>query len=370
MSERDFYEILGVPRDASKEDIKKAYRKMAFQYHPDRNQEPEAEQKFKEAAEAYEALSDEEKRTRYDRYGREGLRGTSAGFSNVQDIFTVFADVFGGSSGGSIFDSFFGGSRKTQRGPSLKIDLEITLEEVAKGIEKSIELKKNEICETCEGLGTKKGREPEPCKTCAGRGEVLQARGFFEIRTACPTCHGEGTIIRDPCPKCNGSGRNKVKKTLLIKVPKGIEDGTQIRINGEGDSGLRGAPPGDLFCLIRIKSHVFFERKEIDIICELPISFAQAALGATLEVPTLFEKTTLKIPRGTQSGQILRLKGMGLPDMQGYGVGDELVFVVVETPKSLTKRQEELFQELIELDEKHTTPNRKSFFEKLKTYFD
>ncbi|MEK7486414.1 MAG: DnaJ domain-containing protein, partial [Planctomycetota bacterium] len=237
MSERDFYEILGVPRDASKEDIKKAYRKMAFQYHPDRNQEPEAEQKFKEAAEAYEALSDEEKRTRYDRYGREGLRGTSAGFSNVQDIFTVFADVFGGSSGGSIFDSFFGGSRKTQRGPSLKIDLEITLEEVAKGIEKSIELKKNEICETCEGLGTKKGREPEPCKTCAGRGEVLQARGFFEIRTACPTCHGEGTIIRDPCPKCNGSGRNKVKKTLLIKVPKGIEDGTQIRINGEGDSG-------------------------------------------------------------------------------------------------------------------------------------
>lgn len=366
--ERDFYEILGVSREATKEDLKKAYRQMAFKYHPDRNPEPEAEHKFKEAAEAYEVLSDDEKRARYDRFGREGLRGSTSGFSNAQDIFDM---IFGGEGGGGIFDSFFGGGRRrTQRGPSLKVDIEVTLEEVAKGTEKTVELKKNESCDTCGGHGTKKGKEPETCQTCRGRGEVLQSRGFFELRTSCPTCQGSGSLIKDPCQKCSGTGRVKAKKSITIKIPKGIEDGTQIRVTGEGDSGLRGAPQGDLFCSIRVKSHVFFERNGDDIICELPISFAQAALGATLEVPTLFEKTTLKIPKGTQSGQIMRLRGMGLPSMQGYGVGDELVHVVVESPKTLTKRQEELFKELLEIDEQNATPNRKSFFEKLKTYFE
>jgi molecular chaperone DnaJ len=379
MSERDYYEILGVEKNAPKDEIKKAYRKLAFKYHPDRNQDDkDSEQKFKEAAEAYEVLIDDEKRARYDRFGREGLRGTSHGFSNVQDIFDVFSDIFGGSGGGggggggggSIFDILTGAGRNRRRGPSLKVDLEISLEEIAKGAEKEIEIKKNEPCESCKGKGTQSGNDPEKCPTCAGHGEVLQSRGFFELRTTCPRCKGQGYEIKDPCLKCSGTGLMKKKKTLVIKVPKGIEDGTQIRINGEGEPGPQGIPAGDLFCQIHIKSHVFFERRGDDLICEVPMSFAQAALGATIEIPTLFEKKTLKIPKGSQSGQILRQRGEGLPNMQGYGRGDILVHLVVETPKSLTKRQEELFRELLDIEDKNKTPNRKSFFDRLKTYFD
>jgi len=368
----DYYKILGVDRNATQEEIKKAYRRMALKYHPDRNPgDKEAEKKFKQAAEAYEVLSDPEKRARYDRYGHAGLEGVPVrGFTTFEDIFDAFGDIFGGDS---IFDSFFdmGRRRRTQRrGPNLRCEVTISLEEVARGTERTIKIHRHEICKNCAGTGSRPGSMPSRCEYCNGRGEVRQSRGFFVVRVTCPRCGGVGTVITDPCPECRGKGKIPKTAEIKVRIPPGIEDGTRLRIAGEGEIGDNGAPRGDLFCDVFVKEHPFFERHGDDIICEVPISFAQAALGAEIEVPTLTSTARVKIPRGTQSGQIIRLRGQGLPNVNGYGRGDELIRVVIETPRHLTPRQEELLREFAKTEEKNVSPRRKSFFEKLKDYFE
>jgi len=369
MAKEDYYKILGVNRDASEDDIKKAYRKMAMKYHPDKNPgDKQAEQRFKEAAEAYEVLGDEQKRQIYDRYGHEGLKSAGVrGFSSFEDIFSAFGDIFGGG----IFDAFFGGRRAgIRRGANLRCEVNITLEEVAKGIEKTIKLRRHDPCEQCSGTGVEPGAKEVTCSTCQGRGEVQQAQGFFVVRRACPHCQGKGKIPEKACTRCNGTGRTGSQAEISIRIPKGIDDGTRLRIGGEGDLGDNGAPRGDLFCDVFVKEHPFFHRRGDDIICELPISFTEAALGAEIEVPTLTAKDTITIKPGTQSHQLVRLPGKGLPNVRGYGIGDEIVQVVIETPKKLTQRQEELLREFAKTEGKTVMPHRATFLEKLKHYFE
>lgn len=368
----DYYAILGVERNAGEEDIKRAYRKMALKHHPDRNKgDKEAERKFKDAAEAYEVLRDPQKRQLYDQYGREGLRGqTTRGFSTFQDIFEAFGDIFGG---GSILDDFFGGGGRRagpRRGASLRCDIEIDLEEVVEGGEKVIEVARREVCPSCRGIGAKSGTRPKACPYCHGRGEVQQSQGFFTIRQVCPNCRGQGQIIENPCPKCQGTGRVAEHTKINVRIPPGLDDGTRMRVAGQGEPGENGAPRGDLYCDIHINPHPFFERHGDDILCELPITFTQAALGATLEVPTLSGKTEVKVPRGSQGGDAIVLDRKGLPNLQGHGRGRQLVRVAVEVPKTLTPEQEELLRKLAEIEDAHVSEKRKSFFEKLKEYFE
>ncbi|MBN2711858.1 MAG: molecular chaperone DnaJ [Planctomycetes bacterium] len=379
MAKRDYYEVLGVSKDASQDDIKKAYRKLAMKYHPDRNPgDKAAEEKFKEAAEAYEVLRDDEKRARYDRFGPEGVSGSGQQFSNFEDIFSHFSDIFGGGGGGgSIFDGIFGGmgggggfgGRGMRSGASLKCRVNISFEEAAFGCQKTIELRRNEICNSCKGTGAAKGSQPKSCPTCGGRGQVYRNQGFFSVATTCPGCHGAGTIIDKPCTDCSGSGRKEKTVRIKVNIPAGVEDGTRLRIADEGEPGPSGGPRGDLYCYIFVEEHEFFQRHGDDVVCEVPVTFAQAALGTDVEVPTLRGKARVKIPAGTQSGQIFRLRGQGFPHLNGYGEGDQIVQVTLETPKKLTKRQEELFRELAALDEKHVSPERKGFLDSLKKYF-
>jgi len=372
MKKEDFYNILNVKRDASHDEIKRAYRKMALKYHPDKNPgDKKAENIFKSAAEAYEVLGDPEKRRRYDQFGHEGLKGVeSRGFGNFEDIFDAFGDIFGG--GGSIFEEFFGGgtrAKTARRGASLRCDILLDFEEVAKGAEKTIEITKRSVCEECRGTGARRGTSPVTCPYCKGKGEIHQRQGFFTLRTTCPKCKGNGRIIETPCDRCNGQGLCPKKSKIKVSVPAGIEEGTRLRISGQGESGENGAHPGDLYCDIHIRPHSIFKRHDSDIICEFPITFTQAALGCNIDVPTVSGKyVNVEVPAGIQSGDTLSVKGEGFPSVRGYGKGNLLVHIIVEIPTKLTPRQEELLREFSELEHKNVTPKRKSFFKKLKEY--
>ncbi len=359
---RDYYEILGVQKNASEGDIKKAYRKMAMQHHPDRNPgNKEAEEKFKEAAEAYEVLRDPEKRSLYDAYGHEGLKGAGfTGFRGFEDIFTSFGDIFEDFFG-------FGGRRRertyAQHGADLRYDLEISFMDAVKGKETEIEAEKYESCKTCSGSGAAPGTEPVICPLCRGTGQATRSQGFFHISTTCNQCHGSGRVIKNPCKECRGTGHVKRGKKLSVKIPPGVDTGSTLRLKGEGEEGIRGGPNGDLYVVLHVKEHEFFKRDEYNVICEIPISFSQAALGAEIDVPTLDGMEKLTIPRGTQTGKSFNLEGAGIPHIRGHGRGDQIVHVIVKTPVKLTKKQEELLRELAEISGDDVS-SKKGFFKR------
>ena len=342
---RDYYQILGVEANASEDEIKKSYRKLAMQYHPDRNPgNKEAEEKFKEAAEAYEVLSDPEKRDIYSRYGHEGLNGAGyRGFSGFEDIFSSFGDIFGDVFG---FNAGRSRSRTAARaGADLRYDLRISFMDAALGSSTEIKLRKQILCSSCRGSGCAPGTSPQVCSLCQGRGQVTQSSGFFSISSTCPQCRGQGGMITTPCPECSGGGKVTVEKTVQLKIPAGVETGSRLRLRGEGEEGEHGGPSGDLYVFLDVENHEVFERNGDDIYCRAPITFLQATLGGTVEVPTLAGSEKLKIPRGTQPGRIFRLKGKGVPHLRGYGRGDHLIETVVTVPTNLSKKQEELLKE-------------------------
>ena len=367
-TKRDYYEVLAIGREATFEEIKKSYRQMALKFHPDKNPgDASAEVRFKEAAEAYEILSDRDKRARYDRYGHAGVDGAGGhNFRNAEDIMSAFSDIFGGN----LFGDMFGQRRKGPRsGQDILARLEIDLIEAARGATKSIELNRNEPCGECKGTGARKGTVATTCDYCRGQGQVVQARGFFQVATTCPACGGEGMRIADPCPACRGAGKVASRAKVTLNIPPGVDTGTWLLRRNEGEPGDPGAPRGNLRVQIQVRKHTFFERAGNDLVCRVPIGFPQAALGAEVEVPTLDGPDRLTIPRGTQSGDVLKLKGRGMPDVNGRGRGDELVEVVVETPARLSPRQEELLRELADLDHEDVSPRRRGFLEKLRDFF-
>ena len=369
VEKRDYYEVLGVARDTGGDEIKKAYRKAALQFHPDRNQgDPEAEGKFKEAAEAYEVLSDPEKRQRYDRYGHRGLEGAGIhdfGGMGIEDIFSMFGDIFGGG--------FFGGGRGRRGGVDLEMAVELTLEQVAGGVEKTVEFDRHDFCDECSGSGSAPGSKKRNCPTCGGYGQVEQSTGFGamfgRVVTACPACRGKGALVVTPCKRCRGGGRQKKHRVLAVRIPAGIGDGQGVRVAGEGEPSPNGGSRGDLHVYVQVKPHPFFERHGQDLLCRLPISFAQAALGAKVEVPSLTGRVDLKIPSGTQHGQLFRLGGKGLPSLRSQRRGDEIVQVWVEVPKKLNKKQEQLLREYADSEDESVLPESKGFFEKLADFF-
>jgi molecular chaperone DnaJ len=374
MAQRDYYEVLGLDRSADTNQIKTAYRKLALKNHPDRNQDDKAaEERFKEASEAYEVLSDAEKKARYDQYGHAGLEGSFgqggfqwSDFSRASDFEDIFGDLFG---------SFFGGGRR-RRGPSgppqgrdLKITLKLSLEEIAIGVEKKIDLSRLQGCDTCSGSGAASGSERQTCSTCGGMGQVQQvSRTLFGQSvsvTACPACSGEGSTVRDPCRSCSGEGRVRSKTTLTVKIPPGVSTGNYIPLRGQGDVGPRGGAPGNCLVFIEEVEHEYFSREGNDVVYRLPVSVSQAVLGDEIEVPTLTAKVMLKVPKGTQGGKLFRMRGKGIPDVDGRGVGDQLVEVVVITPTQLSDRELELYGELGQLEKKKADSEGKSFFEKM-----
>ena len=373
MSKRDYYEVLGVNRDAGDDEIKKAYRKLAMKYHPDRNPDnKEAEEKFKEAKEAYEMLSDPQKKAAYDRYGHAGVDPSMGAGPGAQGFEGGFADAFG-----DIFGDLFGGGGRggrsnVYRGADLRYNLEITLEEAARGAEKTIRIPTVEECGTCHGSGAKPGTHPKPCPTCQGHGQVRVQQGFFSIQQTCPKCHGSGKIIPDPCRDCAGAGRTKKQKTLEVKIPAGIDDGMRLRHAGHGEPGLNGGPPGDLYVEIHIRKHAVFERDHDDLHCEMPISITTAALGGEIEIPTLEGMARLKIPAETQSGKVFRLRGKGIKNVRSHVHGDLMCHVVVETPVSLTERQKELLREFEESAsgnaDRHN-PKAQGWMDKVRDFF-
>jgi molecular chaperone DnaJ len=374
-TKRDYYEVLGVARDASTDDIERAFRKLARQHHPDRNiGDPEAEGKFKELTEAHDVLTDEDKRDRYDRYGHAGLEGMNEpGFGQPTSFADIVNDLFGFMGGG-------GGRRQRgpHRGSDLRMALDIDLAEAARGVKKQVKVRRHEVCLECAGTGSK-GNKRATCSRCKGRGEFVQRQGFFELRQTCPQCQGAGTVIADPCPGCRGGGRTEVERTISVNVPPGADTGLRLFVGGEGDAGDPGAPRGDLELVVRVAEHRLFKREGADLFIEgFPITFSQAALGANLEVPTLTGRAKVQVPPGTQTGTEFRLRGEGMPELkvtrQGQPVehtrkGDLRVTVVVETPTHLTKRQEELLRELAEIEHKQVSPQRKSFVDKIKDLF-
>lgn len=372
MAKRDYYEVLGVPKNASIEEIKKAYRKLALKYHPDHNPgDKQAEEKFKEATEAYEVLSDSKKRATYDQFGHSGL---GAGFDWTQDfsrVRTDFGDLFGNLFKSSFFsDSFeegFGEREGVQGGSDLQYNLSITLREAATGIEKYINLARLDKCSICNGSGMSKGTGKKTCPQCQGTGQVSQSLlGFVSFSTTCPRCKGEGEIITSPCHDCRGSGRTRKIHKIMVKVPPGVKGGSALRIGGKGDMGLRRGIPGDLYILIYVEEDEFFTREGDDIICEVPITIVQAALGAEIEMPILFGKVKMKIAPGTQSGRVFRLRGRGIPNLHGYGKGDQLVKILVETPTNLSKEGRRLLEQFGDISEEHMHPFIKKFWEKFK----
>lgn len=373
----DYYGVLGVSRGASAEDIKRAYRKMAMTHHPDRNPgDKEAEKKFKQCAEAYEVLSDVEKRRMYDQYGRAGLRGSAVhDFSTTDagDIFDMFRDVFNGGGGGGGFDDFFGGVSHGAHGParghSLRAVVQISLKEVAAGAKRTLEVKRLEPCKTCKGTGAKPGTSPVMCPTCHGQGRVQRGGGFFRMISDCPACHGAGKVIKEPCGQCHGHGRVDQHKTIEVTIPAGVHAGQQIRLADQGDTGEPGGRRGDLYVVIDVADDPIFHRDGDNLFVQVPISFAQAALGGEIQAPTLTGRHAMKLKAGTQSGEVLTLSGKGLPDVRGYHHGDLLVQVIVEVPRKLSSQQKELLQKYAETEGIAQMPSRQNFFEKLKKYF-
>jgi molecular chaperone DnaJ len=389
-TKRDYYEILGVSKDATEAEIKKAYRKLAMQYHPDKNKAPDAEEKFKEISEAYAVLSDAEKRAQYDKFGHAGIDGRYSqedifrgadfrGFEDLGDILSsIFGSGFGGGFGGFSSDIFGGGrSRRSapMRGSDLRYDLSISLEEAAKGVETTINVPRAENCEACGGTGAKAGTNPITCPTCHGTGQITSARntpfGRFMSTTICSTCHGDGRIIETPCPACKGTGKVKKVKKLSVKLPKGADNGLRLKIRGEGEAGSPGAPAGDLYVMVHVQPHETFDRVGDDILYELPISFVQAALGDEVVVPTLYGNVKMSIKPGTQTHSVLRLKGKGMPHLHGSGEGDQLVKVIVQTPTNLTSEQKDLLRKFDEIEKKKNGKSKHSgIFDKVKDAFN
>ena len=364
MSKRDYYEILGVDRDATPEQVKRAYRKLAHQYHPDKNPgDKEAEERFKELSEAYDTLSQPDKRAAYDRFGHAGVGRAAEGFAD-------FGDVGFGGLFDDIFEGFFGtaGRRRGagERGADLRYNLSITLEEAARGLEKDVRIPRLDVCAACGGTGAKPGTRPKTCGACRGTGQVRFSRGFLSVSQPCQQCRGEGTVLEDPCRSCHGQGRVKVERSLSLKIPAGVETGTRLRVSGEGEAGIRGGGRGDLYVVIQVAEHPLFVRDGEDLLCEVPISFAQAALGAELKIPTLTSSTKLRVPPGTQSGAEFRLRGQGMPSLRRYGVGDLRVRVLVEVPTRLTTRQRQLLEEFATLENGDGTPLSNRFLEKVR----
>jgi molecular chaperone DnaJ len=360
--------VLGVARGATDQEIKSAYRKLALQFHPDRNpNNPDAEEKFKECSEAYAVLADVDKRAAYDRYGHAGLGGMGGGQGfDATDLGDIFGDFFG------LGEIFGGGTRKrsrTQRGADLREDINLEFEQAVFGTETQVIVRRHESCEECRGSGAAAGKAPVTCRSCAGRGQVRYQQGFFSIARTCPTCQGTGSVVTDPCAKCKGEGRVLRQRTVDAKIPAGVEDGTRIRFTGFGEGGLHGGPAGDLYVVLHVKEHPFFEREGNDLYCVIPISITQAALGTEISVPTLEGEHTLKVPDGTQSGTTLRIRGKGVPVLSGHGKGDLFVEVRVQIPSKLNKRQRELLQELEGLTQVENRPQRRTLLGKVKDIF-
>ncbi len=361
-SKKDYYEVLSVTRNADGDTIKKAYRKCALEFHPDRNPgDKKSEDKFKEATEAYQVLSDSAKRQVYDQYGHEGLNNQGLGGFSASGFGDIFEDIF---------EDFFGGSprrpNRAQRGSDLATAVEVTFEEAAFGVEKTLEVRREENCGNCKGEGAKPGTSRKTCSTCHGSGQVMASSGFFSISRACPKCHGQGSMIEHPCPDCRGLGRVAATRKLQAKIPAGVDTGVRMRVGGEGEAGTRGGPRGDLYVDIHLKVHEVFGREGEDLICQVPISLVQAALGCEVQVPTLKGMTSLKIPAGTQTGKTFRLKGKGFPSLRGAGIGDEEIRLLVETPTQLTEKQAELLRQFAESTGEKVSPMSTGFMDKVK----
>jgi molecular chaperone DnaJ len=377
MAKRDFYEVLGIPRNASTEDIKKAYRKQAVKLHPDKNPgDKTAEEKFKEIGHAYEILSDPQKRAAYDQYGHAAFDARSragarpGGFGGFHDPFEIFREVF---SGGSIFDELFGTGRQDptgpQRGADLRYDLEISLEQAAHGSDEEVRITKLERCGQCQGSGGESDSRTMTCPTCDGRGQVVSSRGIFSIAQTCSRCEGSGRIIDKPCRACRGAGRQQRTSPIRFKIPPGVDTGTRLRSAGNGEAGLRGGPPGDLYVVLHVRAHEIFQRDGEDLLCDVPISFVQATLGAEIEIPTLSGRAHIKIPAGTQTGTIFRVRGKGLRSLQSHGTGDLHVRVTVEVPTRLNSTQRNKLQEFADLCDENVNPISRGFFAKAKNFF-
>ena len=371
-TKRDYYEILDVAKDADTNTIKRAYRKLAMKYHPDRNKDDDtAAEKFRESTEAYEVLTDETKRSRYDRYGHAGVDDQMGGFGAggfqdshaYRDFGDLFGDVFGEAFG-------FGGRQQSNRGSDLRYDLSITLEDAAAGKEVELQIPKHAECDTCSGSGARPGTNPVPCSTCGGHGQVQMNQGFFAVRRTCPNCHGTGKKIESPCITCGGAGRKKVTKNLKVKIPAGVYHGAQVRVSGEGEAGEQGGPSGDLYIVVSLKEHKIFERDGGDLHCTMPITFPQATLGAEVEAPTLTGKIKIKIPAGTESGRVFRLRGKGVLDVRTGHTGDLYVRVHIAVPKKMSNKQEELLRQFAEEAGDEVYPERSSFLGKVKDFWD
>jgi molecular chaperone DnaJ len=365
---RDYYEVLGVQKTVSAQELKSAFRKVALQYHPDRNPgNAEAEEKFKEASEAYEVLSDPERRAKYDRFGHagnpfEGFGGAGGGFQgvNINDIFgDIFGEIFGGGRG----------RRASNRGADLRYNLEIAFEEAAFGCRPKVTIPRPRTCDVCTGSGSKSGASPKACRTCGGAGEVRFTQGFFAVSRPCSDCHGTGEVVADPCAKCHGVGKIPAEEVIEVNIPAGVDNGTRVRLTGMGEPGDRGGPPGDLYVTVIVREHPLFQREDYEVFCEVPISFTQAALGAKIDVPTLDGKVKMTIPTGTQSGKVFRLKGKGVPHLHSQQRGDQHVRVIVETPTELSSKQRELLEKFAELSGEESHPQSKGFFDKVRELF-
>ena len=373
---RDYYEVLGVGRGVSAEEVKRAYRRLAVKFHPDKNpDDPHAEEKFKELGEAYDVLMDSDKRAAYDRFGHAAFEQGGGFRGGFHDPFDIFREVFGGAGGigGGIFETFFGGmtgqGEDRQRGADLRYDMQITLEEAAFGAENEIEIRKLDACDKCGGTGAEPGSRSISCPVCGGRGQVISSRGFFQVSQTCPRCRGVGHIVEKPCRQCDGEGRREKPSRIKLKIPAGIADGSRLRSPRNGEAGIRGGPQGDLYVVVHVQEHKIFRRDEDNLYCEIPIAFSVATLGGEVPAPTLEGKANLKIPAGTQSGQMLKVRGRGIVHVNGRERGDLLVRVMVEVPTRLNAEQRSKLEEFAELCGEENTPLRKSFFERAKEFF-
>jgi len=378
VTKRDYYEVLSVTREATEDEIKRSYRKLAVKFHPDKNpDDKDAEERFKELGEAYDVLMDGDKRAAYDRYGHAAFAQGTAARSGFHDPFDIFREVFGGGAGGGaggIFETFFGGGGQVdregrQRGSDLRYDMQITLEEAAFGVEKEIEVRKLDVCATCDGKGAEGGSRSINCPTCGGRGQVISSRGFFQVSQTCPRCRGGGQIIEKPCRVCDGEGRVEKASRIKLKIPAGIAEGSRLRSSRNGEAGIRGGAPGDLYVVIHVKEHEIFQREDDNLYCELPVPFTLAALGGEIPVPTLEGKANLKVPAGTQSGQVFKLRHKGIVNVNGRDRGDLLTRLIVEVPTMLNGDQRRKLEEFAELCGDENTPLRKGFFDRAKEFF-